>query len=124
MGKVSVIIPAYNSSRWIAQTISSVQKQTYSNLEIIVVNDGSTDHTVQIVKTINDPRLSIYCQAHIGVSAARNVGIEHATGEFIAFLDADDLWREDMIENHVAALQDNPWAGVAYCWCSFPGGNC
>jgi len=116
MEKVSVIIPAYNSSNWIVQTIRSVQEQCYSNLEIIVVDDGSVDQTRQLLEAIDEPRLIILACEHRGTSAARNLGIERATGEFITFLDSDDLWSSDMIESHVAALQNRPTAGVAYCW--------
>jgi glycosyltransferase involved in cell wall biosynthesis len=119
MPTISVIIPAYNAARTILETINSVQQQTFSDFEIIVINDGSTDSLVTQLNTINDPRLKVFSYENGGLSVARNRGITHATGEFIAFLDADDLWTPDKLELQLAALQSNPKAGVAYSWTYF-----
>lgn len=119
MPLISVIIPAYNAERTILETIESVQQQTFSDFELIVINDGSTDRTLERLDTVEDPRLQIFSYSNGGLPVARNRGISHATGEFIAFLDADDLWTPDKLELQLAALQHRPEAGVAYSWTYF-----
>lgn len=119
MPTISVIIPAYNAERTILETIASVQQQTFSELEVIVVDDGSTDRTLELIRSVKDERLKIFSYENGGVCVARNRGISHATGEFIAFLDADDLWTSDKLEAQLAALQQHPEAGVAYSWTYF-----
>ena len=114
MPNVSVIIPAYNAESTIRSTIVSVVSQTYTNYEIIVINDGSTDRTAKIVKTIKDDRIKLFNYQNGGLPTARNRGMRQATGEYIAFLDADDLWTEDKLEKQLAMLEANPEAGVAY----------
>ena len=101
--KVSVIIPAYNSELTISQCLESVISQTYSNIEIIVVNDGAVDQTKQIVeKYINlDKRVKLFNQKNSGVSVARNNGIKNATGDYILFVDCDDWLENNMIEKMV-----------------------
>lgn len=116
MPTISVIVPAYNAERTILETIASVQQQTFSDFELIVINDGSTDRTLELLNTIKDPRLKIFSYPNGGVPVARNRGISHATGDFIAFLDADDLWTPDKLELQLAALQQHPDAGVVYSW--------
>ncbi|MDF5732135.1 MAG: glycosyltransferase [Rhizonema sp. PD38] len=116
---ISVIIPAYNAEGTILETIASVQQQTFSNFEIVVINDGSTDSTVELLNTVDDPRIKIFSYSNGGLPVARNRGISHATGEFLAFLDADDLWTPDKLEQQLAALQQHPNAGVAYSWIYF-----
>lgn len=118
MSTISVIIPAYNAERTILATIASVQKQTFSDFEIVVIDDGSTDRTSELVKSIGDERIQVFSYPNGGVCAARNRGISHATGEFIAPLDSDDLWTSDKLELQLAALQKHPKAGVAYSWTS------
>ena len=100
---VAVVIPLYNKSATIVETIASVLAQTMSPHEIIVVEDGSTDGSAEIVAKIHDPRLRLIRQTNAGVSAARNTGIETARSEWIALIDADDLWSE----NHLERLTDD-----------------
>ncbi len=119
MPTISVVIPAYNAERTIVETITSVQQQTLSNFELIVINDGSTDRTLELLQSIEDNRLKVFSYENGGLPVARNRGISHATGEFIAFLDADDLWTPDKLELQLAALQQHPEAGVAYSWTSY-----
>jgi glycosyltransferase involved in cell wall biosynthesis len=119
MPTLSVIVPAYNAERTILETIASVQQQIFSDFEVIVINDGSTDGTLERLNTVKDPRLKVFSYENGGVSVARNRGMTHATGEFIAFLDADDLWTPDKLELQLSALQQNPEAGVAYSWTRF-----
>ncbi len=116
---ISVIIPAYNAERTILETIASVQQQTFSNFELIVINDGSKDRTLELLHNIADERLKIFSYENGGLPVARNRGISHATGEFIAFLDADDLWTPDKLEAQLEALQQQKEAGVAYSWTYF-----
>ncbi|MGB6298835.1 MAG: glycosyltransferase family A protein [Rivularia sp. (in: cyanobacteria)] len=119
MATVSVIIPVYNGENTILQTINSVQNQTFPDWELIVINDGSTDESLKLLKEINDERLKIFSYENGGLSVARNRGITHATGEYIAFLDADDLWTSDKLELQLEALEKNQKAGVAYSWTYF-----
>ena len=119
MPQISVIIPAYNAERTIIETIQSVQQQTFQDFEIIVINDGSKDQTVELVQSIQDERLQIFSYENGGLPVARNRGISHATSEFIAFLDADDLWTADKLQLQLTALEQNPKAGVAYSWTCF-----
>jgi glycosyltransferase involved in cell wall biosynthesis len=116
MSTISVIVPAYNAERTILETITSVLQQTFSDFELIVINDGSTDKTLELLNTVKDSRLKIFSYENGGESVARNRGISQATGEFMAFLDADDLWTPDKLELQLAALQQNPEVGVAYSW--------
>lgn len=104
---VSVIIPAYNSKRFISETLNSVVNQTYKNLEVIVVDDGSTDGVDEVIQKFSqaDRRVQYVRQANLGVSAARNHGFRHSTGNFIAFLDADDVWLPDNLRIKMAYFQ-------------------
>src|SRR4051794_35435915 len=101
---VSVVMPAYNAEATIGQTISSVLAQTFRNFELIVVSDGSTDRTAQIVQELsaNDPRVTLVIQKNRGVAAARNYGISLARTELIAPLDADDIWHGSYLEKQMA----------------------
>lgn len=111
MGRVSVIIPAYNAQKFIKETIESVKKQTYSDWELIVVNDGSTDDTVTVLENEGDQRIRLVHQANKGVSSARNNGLRQATGEFVMFLDADDVLTSDFIKSRLNFLKSNPEIG-------------
>ena len=88
--KFSVVIPLYNKEHYIGKTLKSVLNQTFQDFEIIVVNDGSTDHSLDAARSIKSDRVQIISQENAGVAVARNTGIEHASAEYIAFLDADD----------------------------------
>ena len=116
MPLISVIIPVYNSEKTIQETLKSVLNQTFSDFEIIVINDGSQDSTLDIISSLQDSRIKIFSYPNAGISASRNRGISHASGEFIAFLDHDDLWTPDKLESQLRALQENPQAAVAYSW--------
>ena len=104
---VSVIIPAYNAEQFIEQTIQSVLGQTHPCLEIIVVDDGSTDRTQEVLKKF-DGKVHCLLQQNKGPSAARNAGIQAAQGDFICFLDADDLWSPEKLEVQLAFMEANP----------------
>jgi glycosyltransferase involved in cell wall biosynthesis len=107
---VSVVIPAYNCAKFLAETLDSVFAQTYRPIEVIVVDDGSTDHTVEIVRAYPDVRY--FYQENQGVSVARNVAIAAAQGEFIAFLDGDDIWKPDKLNIQITYMLDNPNVGI------------
>jgi glycosyltransferase involved in cell wall biosynthesis len=94
----SVIIPLYNKEDFIKDTINSVLNQTFNDFEVIIINDGSTDNSSNIVKSFKDERIIILNQENRGLCASRNIGIKDSTSKFIAFLDADDLWMEDFLQ--------------------------
>ncbi len=123
MPKVSVIIPAYNSMRFLPKTIESVWEQTFSDYEIIVINDGSSDKIEEWIATIDDPKLKLISQKNQGVSVARNTGIKHSKGEYIAFLDADDLWHPTKLEKQVYVLDQNTDVGLVYAWVNYVDEN-
>lgn len=108
----SVVIPAYNAERFIGLTIKSILQQTVQDFEIVVVNDGSTDGTLQILESIQDGRLRIITQENGGECAARNRGLREAKGEYISFIDSDDAW----LPNHLETALDFFNAHPEYCW--------
>jgi teichuronic acid biosynthesis glycosyltransferase TuaG len=110
---VSVVVPAYNASLFIKETIDSILSQSYQNFEIIVINDGSTDNTEGVVKTISDGRLQYYVKRNEGVSVARNYGLTLTKGTYIIFFDADDLMFPDFIEKRAEKLQSN--SALGFC---------
>jgi glycosyltransferase involved in cell wall biosynthesis len=110
----SVIIPLYNKASYIENTLKSVLDQTYTDYEIIIVNDGSTDGGDKIISKFTDARIHLFHQKNKGVSAARNLGIEKSTGELIAFLDADDFWYPNHLEELARLHFDFPNCGI-YC---------
>lgn len=114
--KVTVILPTYNRERLLPRSIRSVLCQTFQDFELLVVDDGSTDHTRQVVATIADPRLRyLRLEKNGGVSNARNVGIEQARGELIAFQDSDDEWLPDKLARQVQFLDGNAGAAMVFC---------
>ncbi len=114
MSTVSVIIPCYNAEVFIEQTIASVLNQTYADFQLVIVNDGSTDGTGQVVRQFNDPRIVYHAQTNVGVADARNKGMALATGKYIAFLDADDLYFRDNLAEKVHFLSNNPEIPVVH----------
>lgn len=116
MPLITVVIPVYNGEKTIRETIQSVFNQSLSDLELLVINDGSTDSTLEIVYQIKDERLKLYTYPNAGLATSRNRGISLAKSEYISFIDADDLWTPDKLETQLEALQENPKAAVAYSW--------
>ena len=119
MPEVSIVIPAYNSMQHLSATLDSVFEQTYQDFEVIVINDGSVDDTEKYVLSLKDPRLRLINQTNQGASAARNNGITHARGEYIAFLDDDDLWHPTKLEKQLRILEESPEVGLVYTWVEF-----
>ena len=114
MPKFSVIIPLYNKANHIKGTLNTVFAQTFTNYEIIIVNDGSTDNSLQIVSEIKDARIKLFNTKNRGVSAARNYAMQQAKGDFFAFLDADDFWYPNHLEELNKLITQYPNCGM-YC---------
>ena len=110
--KISVIIPNYNYARYLDQAIQSVLKQTYNNLELIVVNNGSTDNSLKVLGKYEN-EIILIDQANLGQSGARNSGLSRAQGELIAFLDADDFWEPNKLESQIQLVNDS--TQLVYC---------
>ena len=117
---VSIVMPCFNAGQHLPRSLASVRAQTLADWELIVVDDGSTDGSAHWLAPQAEPRLRLLQRPHQGASAARNSGIDHARGEYIAFLDADDTWAPDFLQRLRAALLDRPDAVLAYCgWQKF-----
>ena len=112
-GRVSVIIPTFNRASIVPRAIESALGQTYQDVEVIVVDDGSSDDTRAVVETFG-PRVRLFYQENAGVTAARNHAIRHTCGEFLAFLDSDDSWAPWKLESQIAALSRFPEAGLVW----------
>ena len=112
---ISIVIPLYNKEQSITSTLQTVLKQTFQDFEIIIVDDGSPDHSVEEVNKVVDPRIRLIQQPNAGVSSARNRGIEEAKGEYIAFLDADDEWKPEYLETQYNLTQQYLDCSVFAC---------
>lgn len=110
--RVSVLIPCYNAGAYLAQAVESVLDQTYQDFEIIVVDDGSTDDTASVAGAFS--RVRYVYHAHSGIPVTRNLAVSHARGEFITFLDADDLWDKTKLEKQVAYMDSHPDCQLVY----------
>lgn len=110
---VSVILPAYNAQAYIAQAVTSVLSQDYPHIELLVIDDGSTDGTAKH-PALRDPRVRVFTQTNAGPAAARNLGLANAQGELIAFIDADDLWLPGKLRTQVAYLQSHPEISIVF----------
>lgn len=117
----TVVMPAYNAAAYLAQTIESVLNQTFTDFELIIIDDGSTDNTAVIADDYNkkDPRVKLLSQSNQGVSATRNKGINHSNSKYIAFIDADDKWFPDNLRLHYQHLEENPDLAVSYAKVEF-----
>ncbi len=114
MPAVSIILPTYNRSNLLREAIESAQRQTFTDFEILVIDDGSTDDTRSVIERISDTRIKYFYKSNGGVSSARNVGLVNAVGEYVAFLDSDDLWPEEHLETMLDKLEKTPDYGMAY----------
>lgn len=119
MPTVSVVIPLYNAEKYINETIASVLAQSYRDFELIIVDDGSTDESIELCRQFRDPRLRLISQENRGLAGARNTGIHHARGRYVALLDADDRWHPDKLACHVEHLEHRPKVGVSYSQSAF-----
>jgi glycosyltransferase involved in cell wall biosynthesis len=116
MPKVSIVVPAHNAMVYLPQTIDSVLSQTFADFELLIINDGSSDHLIEWFSQARDSRIKLISQENQGVANARNTGILSAKGEYIAFLDADDIWEKTKLEKQVSCLDENPAVGLVYAW--------
>lgn len=114
MAKVTVIIPTYNRSKLAEEAVECVLNQSFTDFEVIVVDDGSTDDTSDVIKAIPDKRVKYFYQENHGVDSARNLGLKHSSGQYIGFLDSDDLFAPDHLELMVKTLDENPDYSLAY----------
>ncbi len=110
---MSVIIPAYNTEEFLAETIRSALDQTYRDYEVIVVDDGSSDETLNVARSF-EPQIKVLAQPNGGPASARNLGIRNSRGDYIAFLDSDDLWMSDKLEEQTEFMENNPAVGLVY----------
>lgn len=113
---ISVIIPAFNASDYLNQTVKSVLSQSYRDWELIIINDGSRDNTLDIARNLvkTDERIKVYDKSNGGVSSARNLGIQKALGDYLAFLDADDIWEPYFLQACLEALEVNKNLGLVH----------
>lgn len=112
-GKVSIITPVYNAERFIAKTIKSVQAQTYSNWELLLINDASSDSSESIIQDMMSEDARIKCinlQENSGAAVARNTGLDKATGQYVAFIDSDDMWLPDKLEKQLRFMSEHGYA--------------
>lgn len=111
---VSVVMPVYNTAKYVQAAVESVLAQTFTDFELLIIDDAGTDHSIELCRLYDDPRIRIISQANRGLAGARNTGIRNARGHFIGLLDSDDLWEIDKLEHHVAHLRRSPHVGVSY----------
>jgi len=119
MKHISVILPVYRVERYIGAAVQSVLEQSYKDFELLIVDDGSPDQSVIICRQFTDPRIKIIRQENRGLAGARNTGIRHARGEYLAFLDGDDVWLPEKLETHLVHLESSPSVGVSFSRSAF-----
>jgi len=112
--KISVVMPIFNVEDFVAEAIESVLAQSFDDFELICVDDGGSDRSMEIVQGFDDRRIRIVSQVNRGLAGARNTGIARARGEFVALLDSDDIWQRDKLALHYIHLKANPHVGVSY----------
>lgn len=123
MPRVTVVVTAYNLIEYLPETITNVLQQTFTDFEVIVVDDGSTDNTAEWVKRVSDPRVRLISQENMGLSGSSNTGVINAQGEYITFLDADDLWEPTKLAQQVEILDLYPDVGLVYTWVTYMNQN-
>jgi glycosyltransferase involved in cell wall biosynthesis len=116
---VSVVMTTYNRAKYISDAIKSVLDQTFGDFELVIVDDGSTDDTLRIIKSFNDKRIKYYFQNNAGQNPARNAGIIISNGEYIAMIDSDDMWDRHKLEKQVDILDTHTDIGLVYCGTTF-----
>ena len=116
MTTISIIIPTYNAGQYIEEALASVFAQSFQDFEVIIVDDGSTDDTAQRVKALSDSRILYVYKENQGPAIARNHGLNLVRGEYIAFLDVDDLWQPNKLEMHLNLMKNSPLMGMSFSW--------
>lgn len=119
----TVVMPMYNVSKYVSTAIESVLNQTYPHFELLCIDDGSTDNTVNIVNDFFDPRIRLIRQANRGLAGARNTGINNASGLYVAFLDSDDFWHKDKLFRHIEHFRADKNLGLSYSASQFVNEN-
>lgn len=110
-GLVSVVIPVYNAERYVIEAVNCILNQTYEDIEVLVIDDNSSDKSIELIKQLSDSRIRCFCLTeNHGPAYARNVGIKHAKGRYLAYMDADDLCEEYKIEKQIRYMQENDYA--------------
>ncbi len=104
---------------YLPETIANVLEQTYTDFEVLVVNDGSTDNIRSGYQVVDDSRVKLISQTNLGLAGARNTGIKESQGEYLAFLDADDLWESTKLAKQVQVLDSHPEVGLVYTWVAY-----
>lgn len=124
MPSLAIVIPAYNAEKHLAQTLKSVLRSTYSDLEVLVINDGSKDRTAEVAAGLGDARVRVITRPNSGASASRNFGIDAADSEYIALLDSDDIWHPEKAHLQIKVLRENPDFGYTFTeFLSWDGGD-
>ncbi len=121
--RVSIIMPVYNVEAFVGEAVKSVLDQTFADFELLIIDDGGTDASIEICSRFDDPRIRIISQSNRGLAGARNTGIIHARGEYIALLDSDDRWMPEKLMLHVIHLDAAPNVGVSYSGSRFIDGS-
>lgn len=111
---ISVILPVFNTEKYVAEAIESVLNQSYTNIELICINDGSTDRSIEILKSYGSKIILIDSKENCGIGETRNKGIRIAKGDYIAFMDADDIWNEKKLETQLKAFEQNPTLAISF----------
>ena len=120
MPKISVIMPVYNVERFVADAVRSVLAQSFEDFELLIIDDVSPDSSIAICLSFDDPRIRIIRhRQNRGLAGARNTGIRHAEGDFLAFIDSDDCWHAEKLKRHVAHLNEHPDVGVSFSRSAF-----
>ena len=114
--KLSIILPVYNCEMYLRESIDSILNQSYSDFELLIINDGSTDHSLDLINSYDDPRISVFDQANQGLAATLNRGLALASGEYIARMDQDDISHPERLAIQIAFLDHNPELGVCGTW--------
>lgn len=112
---VSVVMTTYNRDKYISTTVESVLNQTFQDFELIIIDDGSTDNTFEIIKSFDDKRIKYYYQNNAGQNPARNAGITLSNGQYVAMIDSDDIWDQNKLKKQVEILDKHPDIGLVYC---------
>lgn len=113
---VSVIVPVYRSERYVLETLRSVLDQSFQDFEVVIVDDGSPDRSIELCRTLDDPRIRYVHQSNAGLAAARNAGMRRSRGRFLAFVDSDDRWSPEKLARHVRHFEENHDLGISYSY--------
>jgi len=111
---ISIVMPVYNTAKYVEAAIESVLAQTFVDFELLIIDDAGPDNSIELCRAYSDPRIRIISQANRGLAGARNTGIRHARGQYIALLDSDDLWEPEKLERHIEHLWQSPEVGISY----------